>query len=67
MIVVTVWRRHSASARTTDGQDCEVAVESAADNVIVRTVELEEERLADVESAELFCPGLPENNFAKSI
>jgi len=35
------------------GQDCEVAEEPAADDVVVRAVELEEERFADLEDTEL--------------
>jgi hypothetical protein len=45
-----------------------VAEKAAADNVIVGAVQLEEERLADLESAQLLLPaGLPKVDFVEPI
>jgi hypothetical protein len=45
-----------------------MAVESTTDDVIVRTVKLEEERLADLKSTELLLPaGLPKVDFVERI
>jgi len=50
------------------GQDCEVAEEPATDDVIVRAVKFEEERLADLESPKLLLPaGLPEVDLVESL
>jgi hypothetical protein len=50
------------------GQDCEVAEEPATDDVIVRAVQFEEERLADLESPELLlAAGLPKVDLVESL
>jgi hypothetical protein len=52
----------------TGGEDREVAEESAADDVIVRAMELEEEGLADLESPELLLPPrLPEVDLVEPV
>jgi hypothetical protein len=50
------------------GQDREVTEESTTNNLIVRTVQLEEKWFPDLESTELLLPAwLPEVNFVKPI
>jgi len=50
------------------GQDCEVAEEPAADDTVVRAVELEEKGFADLKGTELLLPaGLPEVDFVESV
>jgi len=50
------------------GQDREVAEESTADDVIVRAMQFEEERLTDLESPELLLPAwLPEVDLVEPV
>jgi hypothetical protein len=50
------------------GQDGEVAEKPATDDVVIRTVQFEEERFADLESPELLLSaGLPEIDFVEPV